>query len=104
MTRNGLMKLNKNSLIETIMELQDQVNALINVKDKYYEENLIISQEILNLQEENEQLRTQMNTYKNAKDKATEYVNNTIFWGVYEDIPMINTKYGEDLSNILQGG
>lgn len=36
-------------------------------------------------------------------DKAIEYINKTNFWGLYEDTPMIDVKYGEDLLKILKG-
>lgn len=36
-------------------------------------------------------------------DKAIEYINKTNFWGIYDDTPMIDVKYGEDLLKILKG-
>lgn len=94
-------------------------------KDKYYEENLIISQEILNLQdeniklnikledkayeqlkvsykklqEENEQLRTQMNTCKNVKDKA---IDKLYCYGEIFDREILQ-KFQKEMLGILQG-
>lgn len=36
-------------------------------------------------------------------DKAIDYINKNNFWGLYEDTPMIDVKYGEDLLKILKG-
>ena len=45
-------------------------------------------------------------TYKNLQqriDKAIEYIKTTNFWGLYDDTPMEEVKYGEDLLEILKG-
>ena len=41
--------------------------------------------------------------YKARIDRAIEYINNTNFWGIYEDIPMKEVKYGDELLEILKG-
>lgn len=83
----------------------------------YYErdlkklENYItnLQKENLKLISENEAIKSIKYTvdetiYKSRNEKAVEYIKNTIFWGLYEDVPMIDTKYGGELENILQGG
>lgn len=37
------------------------------------------------------------------RDKTIEYIETTNFWGLYDDTPMIDVKYGEDLLKILKG-
>ena len=67
---------------------------------------------INNLEKENQKLREALQTDKlmkafmvehNRNEKAIEYIKNTIFWGLYEDVPMMDTKYGEELENIFKG-
>ncbi len=41
--------------------------------------------------------------YKSSNEKAIEYIKNTNFWGIYEDVPMNEVKYGDELLDILQG-
>lgn len=48
MTINGLMKLNKYSLVKIIKELQDQIDALVSIKDKLLEENEKLKEKIKN--------------------------------------------------------
>ena len=36
-------------------------------------------------------------------DKAIEYIETTNFWGLYDDTPMEEVKYGEELLEILKG-
>lgn len=33
-----------------------------------------------------------------------EYIKNTNFWGIYEDIPMSEVKYGDDILEIIDKG
>ena len=35
--------------------------------------------------------------------KAIEYIEKTNFWGIYEDTPMSEVKYGSELLEILKG-
>lgn len=42
--------------------------------------------------------------YKSRNEKAIEYIKTTNFWGLYDNTPMIDVKYGEDLLNILTSG
>lgn len=47
-------------------------------------------------------LQQERDEYKQIIDKAIEYIKNTNFWGIYEDTPMEEVKYGEELLEILK--
>lgn len=42
-------------------------------------------------------------TYKKRCELAIEYIKTTNFWGLYDDTPMEEVKYGEELLEILKG-
>ena len=72
--------------IEELQQENKQLNQLL--KDKGF----IIDK----LMEENRQL-------KENRNKAIKYIKTTNFWGLYDDTPMEEVKYGEDLLEILKG-
>jgi hypothetical protein len=94
------MKNDIKEILDILQKCEDYDDEVYLIKQ--YGATLLLDY-ITNLQEENEMYAQLKDEYEDIIDKATEYVNNTIFWGMYENIPMIDTKYGEDLSNILQG-
>ena len=71
---------------EVLQQENQQLNQLL--KDKGF----IIDK----LMEENRQL-------KENRNKAIKYIKTTNFWGLYDDTPMEEVKYGEDLLQILKG-
>lgn len=103
-----------NILWNYITNLQDQVNALVNVKDKLLEENE-------RLKEENKRIFSKVNDdellisnamnyaeaqdYKSRVEKAIEYIKEEFgCTGVCVSGSDLPYSYIEDLLNILQGG
>ena len=44
-----------------------------------------------------------INKMQNRINKAIEYIKETNFWGLYDDTPMQEVLYGEELLKILGG-
>lgn len=60
------------------------------------------NQEVYRILDENENLKKKLFNINNTLLKAIEYIKETNFWGLYEDVPMVETLFGCDLLGILQ--
>lgn len=84
-----------NELIETLKEFEEKrVEQLPeNSRNLFYA--------IMKIADERDEYKQQVIELENMRKEIRKYINKTIFWGVYEDIPMIDTKYGGDIADIL---
>lgn len=81
------------------MVIQEFADTIIQLQQENKQQNQLLKDKgfiIDKLMEENRQL-------KENRNKAIEYIKTTNFWGLYDDTPMKEVKYGEDLLEILKG-
>lgn len=74
------------------------INKLDYMTPNLYTEDYVnkLKEELKLAKENNLQLQQRI-------DKAIEYIETTNFWGLYDDTPMEEVKYGEELLEILKG-
>ena len=88
---NELIKGNYKEVIEYVIKRRNEYE-----NNENFVSNQDMHEYIMYWQEQNDIKQQRI-------DKAIEYIKTTNFWGLYEDTPMIDVKYGEDLLEILKG-
>lgn len=84
-----------NELINYIKQLKQENKELKEWKELH--SGLILAKQNIKFCDENTQL-------KSVLKEIREYIKNTNFWGLYEDIPMSEVKYGDDILEIIDKG
>lgn len=69
--------------------------------NQYY---MLYKHEIKKLVSYIEKLQQENTHLKSVLKEIREYIKNTNFWGLYEDIPMSEVKYGDDILEIIDKG
>lgn len=79
-------------------DFYERCKSVVTKLDLTYEQG-IARDVILN---ELDMLEKQAEDYQKRFSKAIEYIETTNFWGLYDDTPMEEVKYGEELLEILK--
>lgn len=92
-----------NQVVNELLDVKEENKRLKELCDKYEEEHKTAFK-LWTMKMEEMPNYEEFVDYKSRNEKAVEYIKNTIFWGIYEDTPMCEVKYGDELLNILTGG
>lgn len=91
-----------------LLKMQLYLNYYKNdITDRYVRviDKIVLDNDVLNNLDERLYITTldNYNKLQQRIDKAIEYIKTTNFWGLYDDTPMEEVKYGEELLEILKG-
>lgn len=87
-------------LNEETLKLFNKIMEVIDERDKLIEENKRLKEEYMLLSNSSDEYEDKL---QERIDKAIKYIKETNFWGLYDDTPMQEVLYGEELLKILGG-